>query len=48
MKFPKVIQDLIDDKVKIFQSEQQCYRKDGETVWMTTTLTLIRGNLICD
>lgn len=38
------IQELIDRKLDVYQSEQRCYRKDGETVWMTTTLSLMRGS----
>lgn len=36
------IQQLIDGKIKQYQSEQQCYRKNGETLWVMTTLSLIR------
>lgn len=36
------IQQLIDKKIKLYQSEQQCYRKNGETLWIMSTLSLIR------
>lgn len=36
------IQQLIDKKLKLYQCEQQCYCKNGETVWVMTTISLIR------
>lgn len=36
------LQQLIDRKISIYQSEQQCFKKNGETIWVTSTLTLIR------
>lgn len=39
------IQQLIDKKIKLYQSEQQCFRKSGEILWVMTTLSLIRDAL---
>lgn len=39
------IQQLIDKKIKIYQSEQQCFRKGGEILWVMTTLSLIRDTV---
>lgn len=36
------ILEMIDNKVGTYQSEQQCYKKNGEKIWTKTTLTLIR------
>ena len=36
------IQQLIDQKIKTYHSEQQCFRKNGEILWATSTLSLIR------
>lgn len=38
------IQQLIDKKIKSFQSEQQCFRKNGEALWIMSTLSLIRDD----
>lgn len=38
------IQHLFDKKLKLYQCEQQCYCKNGETVWVMTTLSLIRDH----
>ncbi|MBA3661748.1 MAG: EAL domain-containing protein [Gammaproteobacteria bacterium] len=35
------IQQLIDKKIKSYQSEQQCFRKNGDTLWIMSTLSLI-------
>jgi diguanylate cyclase (GGDEF)-like protein/PAS domain S-box-containing protein len=37
------IQQLIDNQVKIYQSEHQCYRKDNESIWVATTISLVRN-----
>lgn len=37
------IQQLIDKKITVFQAEQQCFKKNGETAWMMSTFTLIWG-----
>lgn len=39
------IQEMIDKKVNAYQSEQQCFRKNGEIVWTLSTLILIRDDL---
>ncbi|OGT37684.1 MAG: hypothetical protein A3F11_11275 [Gammaproteobacteria bacterium RIFCSPHIGHO2_12_FULL_37_14] len=36
------IQQLIDKQIKMYYSEQQCFRKNGEIVWVTSTMSLIR------
>lgn len=36
------IQELIEKKIKVYDSEQQCYHKNGDTLWIMTTLSLIR------
>ncbi|OGT42145.1 MAG: hypothetical protein A3F42_06165 [Gammaproteobacteria bacterium RIFCSPHIGHO2_12_FULL_37_34] len=36
------IQQLIDKQIKTYYSEQQCFRKNGEIVWVTSTLSLMR------
>lgn len=36
------MQQLIEKKVKVYQSEQQCLRKNGETLWVLSMLSLIR------
>lgn len=36
------IQRLIDNDIKSYQAEQQWFRKNGEAVWVTYLLTLIR------
>lgn len=38
------IQELIDKKIQIFQNEQQCYRKNGEALWIMSALSLIRDS----
>jgi len=38
------IQQLIDKKLQIFQTEQQCFKKNGETAWMMSTYSLIRNS----
>lgn len=35
------IQQLLDNKIKSYVSEQKCYRKNGETLWVNSLLTLI-------
>jgi diguanylate cyclase (GGDEF)-like protein/PAS domain S-box-containing protein len=37
-------QQLIDKKIRTYQSEQQCYRKNGDMLWMVSMLSLIRDN----
>ena len=36
------IQNLMDHKIKFYQSEQQCFRKNGDVLWVVTILSLIR------
>lgn len=36
------MQQLIDKKIKLYQSEQQCFRKNGDTLWIMSTLSLTR------
>lgn len=36
------IQELIDKQIHSYQTEQQCFRKNGELVWTMATLSLIR------
>ncbi len=38
------IQRLIDNDIKSYQAEQQWFRKNGEAVWVTYLLTLIRND----
>ena len=38
------IQQLIDDQTKVHQSEQQCFKKNGDLLWIMSTLSLIRDN----
>lgn len=38
------IQKLLTDKIKVYQSEQQCFRRNGDTLWIMSTLSLIRDN----
>lgn len=38
------IQQLIDKKIKLYQSEQQCFRKNGDVLWIMTTLSLLRDH----
>lgn len=35
------IQKLLEKKIKSHQSEQQCFRKNNEVIWITSTLSLI-------
>ena len=35
------MQQLIEHKITSHQSEQQCYRKNGEDLWILSTLSLI-------
>jgi diguanylate cyclase (GGDEF)-like protein/PAS domain S-box-containing protein len=37
------IQQLLDDQIKIYQSEHQCSRKGNDSVWVSTTISLIRS-----
>lgn len=39
------IQQLIDNKIKFYQSEQQCFRKNGETLWIMLTLSFIHNTI---
>ncbi len=41
-KLQVYIQQLIDDQVKVHQSEQQCFKKNGDLLWIMSTLSLIR------
>lgn len=41
------IQDLLDKKIKIYQTEQQCVRKNGDQIWIMLTLSLIRNREDC-
>lgn len=36
------IQQLLDKQLKIYQSEQQCFRKDNESIWVSTTISVIQ------
>lgn len=36
------IQQLIDKQIKYYQSEQQCFRKNGDVLWVMSTISLIR------
>ncbi len=38
----KQIQLMLDDQIKIYQSEHECFRKNNEAVWVSTTLSLVR------
>ncbi len=38
------IQDLIDKKIKLYQSEQQCFRKNGDAIWIMTSICLIHDS----
>jgi diguanylate cyclase (GGDEF)-like protein/PAS domain S-box-containing protein len=38
------IQQMIDNHIKIYHSEHQCFRKNNEAVWVSTTISLIRGD----
>lgn len=35
------IQQLIDNQVKLYQSEHQCYRKDNESIWVSTMISMV-------
>lgn len=35
------LQGLLDRKIKTYHSEHQCYRKNGETIWIMASLSLI-------
>lgn len=39
------IQQLIDQKIKVYQAEQQCMKKNGDPLWIMTTLSLIHDNI---
>tara|TARA_R110000868_G_scaffold318196_4_gene578990 strand:- start:1473 stop:3320 length:1848 start_codon:yes stop_codon:yes gene_type:complete len=41
-KLQNQIQLLIDNQINIYQSEHQCFRKNNEAVWVSTTISLIR------
>ncbi|VVC76967.1 Phytochrome-like protein cph2 [Aquicella siphonis] len=36
------MQHLMDDTLSVYQGELECYKKNGETVWIKATLALIR------
>lgn len=36
------IQKLIDNKVKFYQTEQQVFHKNGEALWLMSTISLVR------
>lgn len=38
------IQQLIDNQVKIYQSEHLCYRKDNESIWVNTTISMVNDS----
>lgn len=38
------IQQLLNDQIKVHQSEQQCFKKNGDLLWIMSTLSLIRDN----
>lgn len=35
------IQQLIDNQMKLYQSEHQCYRKDNESIWVSTMISMV-------
>ncbi|MCW5582856.1 MAG: EAL domain-containing protein [Gammaproteobacteria bacterium] len=39
------IQHLIDNTISVHQSEHECFRKNGEILWILVTLSLIRDHL---
>lgn len=36
------LQQLIEDTISVYQTELECYKKNGETIWIDATLALIR------
>lgn len=38
------IQELINKKINLYQSEQQCFRRDGDSLWIMSTLSLTRDD----
>jgi len=43
-KIQEHIQELINRKIDKYQSEHECVRKTGESLWIKSTLSLIRGS----